>query len=79
MIHSHCTGQGPGLGPRMMGFYIRPVLCTLHRDMDRDREPLFFIVPTPVPVTFPVPIPYRVYKPFHVSAVYFHHISAQIS
>ena len=69
MAHSHCTGQGPGLGPRMMGFYIRLVLYTLHRDMDRDGEPLFSVVPVSVPVPFPVPVPYSVYKSLHVSAV----------
>ena len=47
MAQTHCTGPGVGQGQGMvlgtMGFYI--TLCTVHRDRDRHRGPLFPIVP----------------------------------
>ena len=66
MAHSHCTGPGQGEGTRKRWVSI---LCyvpyTLHRDRDRNREPLFSIVPIlgPVPVPVPVPVPCSVNEP----------------
>ena len=55
-LHVIGQGQGPGLGPGMMGFYITPrsLLYTLHRN----RETLFSIMPIPVSVQ----VPWSVYE-----------------
>ena len=60
MAHSHCTRPGQGQGPGNDGF---PVLCCILFTLDRDREPLFSIVPVPVPVPVPFPVPCSVNEP----------------
>ena len=68
MAYAHCTGSGPVQGQVLrletMGLYI--TLCTIHH-RDRDREPLFSIVPVPVPVPLPVPVPVHVLVPIPYS------------
>ena len=65
MAHTHCMGPGPGqeqgTGPGTMGFYT--MLCNVHTTQwwDRDREPLFSIVP--IPFSVPVLVPCSVYEP----------------
>ena len=61
MAHSHCMGLGPGQGLGNDGFLYHYVLYTLHRD--RDREPLFSIVPISVPIR--VLVPCSMYEPLH--------------
>ena len=48
-----------GLGPRGPPW----IRTWLHSDRDRDREPLFPIVPVLFPVPVPVPVPCSVYEP----------------
>ena len=76
MAHTHCTGPRPGPGPALgqgpdsgtMVFHILYyVLYTLHGD--RDRDPLFSIVPIPVPVLVPVPVPCSMYEPLCLTCV----------
>ena len=74
MAHTHCTGPGPGpalgQGPgsgTMIFHILYYVLYTLHGD--RDREPLFSIVPIPVPVLVLVPVPCSMYEPLCLTCV----------
>ena len=78
IAHTHCTGPGPGPGPgpalgqgpdsgTMVFHILYYVLYTLHGD--RDREPLFSIVPIPVPVLVPVPVPCSMYEPLCLTCV----------
>ena len=58
----HCSRQ---YASYWNAFLLHYVLYTLHSDRDRDREPLFSIVPIPVPVPVPFPVPCSVYEPLH--------------
>ena len=58
----HGRGNRAGNGKRWVSV-LYYVLYTLHSDSDRDREPLFSIVPIPVPVLVPFPVPCSMYEP----------------
>ena len=59
MVYSHCAGTGTGMVQGPNGQHHEEML-TLVRDINKNQDPLFPIVPVPFPVPIPVPFPCRV-------------------